>query len=160
VNDTQQLLRLRTLRVQRVREQCGVAQAALAQAAEAVHERQRAIARGRRAIESLAHRVVHALAPRMPRWADVVAAERERLADRLERDEYALIQDEHGLEEAQERLQQARADLTRAMAREEAVRGLAEQALRAAALLHEQRVERELEDQGRVPGARATRRLA
>ena len=147
MSDERQLLRLRTLRVQRARERCADAQAGVERAAQAVRERQREIERGQREIETLAHKVVHVLAPRLPRWVELATAERERLADRLERDEYALIDDEHALEQAQERLQQARAELTRALAREDAVRGLADDAQRAAVRAREQRVERELEDQ-------------
>jgi len=147
VSDVRQLLRLRTLRVQRARERCADAQAAVERAAQAVRERQREIERSQRAIETLAHKVVHVLAPSLPRWVELATAERERLTDRLERDEYALIDDEHALEQAQEHLQQARAELTRALAREDAVRGLADEAQRAAVLAREQRVERELEDQ-------------
>lgn len=150
VSEAQQLLRLRTLRVQRARERCGAAQAEVERTAHAVRQRQRQIEHVQREIETLARDVVHALAPRMPRWSGVVAAQRERLADRLERDEYALISDEHALEQAQEGLQQARAALTRALAREDAVRGLKDEARRAQALAREQRVERELEDQGRA----------
>lgn len=147
MSDVQQLLRLRTLRVQRARERCVEAQAAVESAAQAVRERQREIERSQRAIQTLAHKVVHVLAPNLPRWVDLATAERDRLADRLERDEYALIDDEHALEQAQEQLQQARAEVTRALAREDAVRGLADDAQRAAVLARETRVERELEDQ-------------
>jgi len=146
LSDVRQLLRLRTLRVQRARERCAEAHTGVERAAQTVRERQRVIEQRQRAIETLAHDVVHKLAPRLPRWVDVAAAERERLADQLERSEYALIDDEHALEQAQEQLQQARAELTRALAREDAVRGLADDALRAAVRASEQLVERELED--------------
>ena len=66
----------------------------------------------------------------------------------------ALIDDEHALEQAQERAQQAGAELTRALAREDAVRGLAQQARKAVLRAREQRVELEIEDQGRRPAAR------
>ncbi|HEX6707429.1 MAG TPA: hypothetical protein VF169_21910 [Albitalea sp.] len=147
-----QLCRLRSLRVQRARERCAQAQAEVDQAMHAVRERQHRIAHCRREIEALAHAVVHALAPRLPRWSGVAAAQRERLADRLERDEYALIGDEQALEEAQERLQQARAELTRALAREDALQDLAGETRRAEALAREQRSEREIEDQGSPRG--------
>lgn len=155
--EAQQLLRLRTLRVQRARERCSEAQAEVEQAAHVVHERQRDIERSQRAIETLAHKVVRALAPTLPRWVAVAAAERERLADRLERDEYALIDDEQRLEQAQERLQQERARLTRALASEDAASGLADEARRAEALSRERRIECELQDQTRMP-ARPARR--
>ena len=146
MNDLRQLLRLRTLRVQRAHERCVEAQAGVDRAAAAVCQRQREIERTRRAMVALRHAVVHALAPHLPRWTEVASAERERLADRLERAEYALIDDEQSLEQAQEALQRARAELTRALAREDAVRGLADEAQRTTRRMHEQRAELETED--------------
>jgi chromosome segregation ATPase len=149
-----QLHRLRTLRVQRARERCGQARGEVDEALQAVRRRQQQIEHSRRAIDTLANDIVHALAPRLPRWSSTIAAQRDYLADRLERDEYALINDEQQLEEAQERLQQARAQLTRALAREDAVRGLADQTRHEFALAHERRTELELEDQARVGAKR------
>lgn len=152
--EAQQLWRLRQLRVQRARDACAAAQAAVAQAQHAVHERQRRIAQWRRQIDTLALAVVNELAPRLPRWSGIVVAQRDKLADRLEREEYALIGDEHRLEQAQEAAQQARAELTRALAREDAVQGLVQQARRALGQARERRAEVELEDQRpvRAPG--------
>lgn len=147
-HEAKQLHRLRTLRVQRARERCTVAQAAVVGAADAVTERQRRIELGRRDIDALGHAVVNGFAPQLPRWAEMVIAQRDRLADRLERDEYALIADEQKLEEAKDALQQARAELTRALAREDAVRGLAHRSRQAYLAERERRGERELEDQG------------
>jgi hypothetical protein len=101
----------------------------------------------------LADAVVTTLAPSLPRWSGMVSATRERMADRLERDEFALTEEEHLLEQAQEHAQQAGAELTRALAREDAVRGLAQQARKAVLHAREQRVELEIEDQGRRPAA-------
>lgn len=153
LSEARQMCRLRALRVQRARERCGQAQIELDQAAQAVSERQRAIDRRRGEIDALNQAVVNQLAPELPRWSTVVAAQRERLADLLERDEFALIEDEHHLEQMQERLQQARADVTRALAREDAVRGLAEETARARAHERERRSEVDLEDQGRPQAA-------
>jgi len=150
-----QMLRLRTLRVQRAREACAKAKLEVEKARATVKERQRAIERCQREITELADAIVTTLAPALPRWSGMVSATRERLADRLERDEYALIDDEHELEQAQERAQQAGAELTRALAREDAVRGLAQQARKAVLHAREQRVELEIEDQGRRPAAQA-----
>ena len=147
IQETRQLLRLRTLRVQRARERCAQMQAGVDAAQSVVDERQRAIVQVRREMGMLAHAVVNGLAPRMPRWSAVASAQRERLADRLERAEYALIDDEHELEQAQERLASARAELARALAREDAVQGMADAARRAVALAREQRAERESDDQ-------------
>ena len=145
--ETRQLLRLRKLRVQRAREACAQAQAAVEAAAHAVQQRQHAIERAQREVDMLAHALVHGLAPTLPRWSEIAAARRKRLADQLEREEYALIDDEHALEQARERLQQARADLTRALAREDAVRGLAGDAQRAVLQAREQKLDRESDDQ-------------
>jgi hypothetical protein len=150
-HEARQLHRLRTLRVERARQRCGEAQTEVESAEQAVRERQRRIEHSQREIEALSHAIVNRLAPRLPRWAGVAGAQKEQLADRLEREEYALVNDEHELEQAQERLQQARAELTRALAREDAVRGLAHETKRAHLQAREQRVERELEDQGRGP---------
>lgn len=144
--DARQLHRLRSLRVQRARETCAQAQQAVADAAEAVAERQRRIESHRRQIDALSEAVVHALAPQLPRWSGMVIAQRERLADLLERDEYALISDEQKLEEAQEALQRARSDLTRALAREDATDGLVRQVRRHLLRERERRADLELED--------------
>lgn len=151
--DAAQLLRLRSLRVQRAREACAKTRLEVEQAQAVVNERQHAIERSQRQMTELADAIVTTLAPDLPRLSGLIAANRERLADRLERDEYALIDDEHALEQAQERAQQAGAELTRALAREDAVRGLAKQARRAVLHAREQRAELEIEDQGRRPAA-------
>jgi hypothetical protein len=156
--EAQQLVRLRGLRVQRARERVAQAQAEVALAAEAVRSRQQQIERVRRSIEELQHAIVTSLAPSLPRWSGVTGAQQERLADRLERDEYALIQDERNLEAVQERLQEARAELTRALAREDVVRDLAHQARRARVSDRERRAERDLEDQSRPVLAHAVGR--
>jgi hypothetical protein len=152
LRDAQQLHRLRSLRVQRAREQVAAALPAVDAAAAAIQARQRTIERGRHQIDALAHALVHGLAPRLPRWSATASAHLERLADRLERDEYALIGEQRRLEEAQEAVQRARAELTRALAREDAVGGLVDETRRARASRREQRVESELEDQ--APRAR------
>jgi len=154
VTEARQLLRLRSLRVQRAREQIPPAQARADQAYAAVVQRQQQISYLRRESEELREAIVTTLAPRLPRWSEVTTAQQERLADQLERAEYALIDDERALEAAQEKLQQARSELTRALAREDAVRGLADQARRCRALAREQRAEREVDDQARPQGGR------
>ena len=113
-----------------------------------VRESERAIARLRAQIDTLSHAIVNAFAPHLPRWAAMVTAQGDRLADQLERAEYALIDDEHALEEARERLAQARTALTRAQASEDAVKGLAKEAKQAVAHAREQRADSEIEDQG------------
>jgi hypothetical protein len=151
VHEAKQLHRLRALRVQRARDACARAAEAVQRAEHAVRERQHAIAQCRLAIDELALSVVTTLAPRLPRWSGMVSAQRERLTDRLERDEDALISDEHALEQAQEASQQARADLTRALAREDAALGLTRSARRARAHFLDRKVELEVEEQGQRP---------
>lgn len=155
VTEARQLHRLRSLRVQRAREQIPPAQAKVDQAFSAVQLRQRQIAHLRHSTQELRNAIVTTLAPRLPRWSEVTTAQQERLADQLERAEYGLIDDERALEAAQEKLQQARSELTRALAREDAVRGLAEEAKRCRAQAREQRAEREVDDQIRPQSARA-----
>jgi hypothetical protein len=147
-----QLCKLRALRVQRAREGVVQAQAEVDRAAEQVKERERNVEHLRDALEKLQNAVVTSLIPVLPRWSSVAAAQREKLADRLAREEYALIEDERTLEAAQEKLQAARAEVTRALAREDAVRGLANETKRAHAQRREQRAELEIEDQGRPAG--------
>ena len=85
----------------------------------------------------------------------MVQAERLRLAEQLERDEDALIGESQALEEAREAAAQARIALARAMAREDVVSDLVRQARRARDYVCEQRMELELEDQGRAGNPRA-----
>jgi hypothetical protein len=153
LHEARQLCRLRELRVKRAREGVVKAQAEVERAAAAVREQQRRIDGHRRDIDRLSHKVVHELAPHLPRWKEMVAAQQAALIDRLERAESALVDDEQELEQAQERLQQARAEVTRALAQEDAVRGIAREARRAQLADRERRAERELEDQGRPQAA-------
>lgn len=150
LHEAQQLARLRALRVQRARERIAPAQAEVDRAHDAVRLRQQQIERSRTALAQLRQSVVTSLAPTLPRWCRVASAQQERLVEQLERNEYGLIEDDRALEAAQEALQQARSDLTRALAREDAVRGLVHDASRARTLAREQRVERESDDQARV----------
>ncbi len=145
--EAQQLVRLRTLRVQRAREACAAAAAAIAAAQQAVADRQRQINRVRAEQDALGRSMAEGFGGGLARWSRLLVVQRDKLADRLERDEYALVGDERQLEEAQEAAAQARAELTRALAREDAVRGLLGEAQKAVALLREQRAEAEQEDQ-------------
>lgn len=145
--EARQLVRLRSLRVQRAREACAAAAAAIGAAQQAVADRQRQIARVRAEQEALGRSVAQGFDGGLARWSRLLVVQRDKLADRLERDEYALVGDERKLEEAQEAAAQARAELTRALAREDAVRGLLAEAQKAVALVREQRAEVEQEDQ-------------
>lgn len=150
-HEARQLVRLRQLRVQRLQARCQAARAVVDQAAQAVRQRQQAITQGQQQVDRLAHAVVHTLATQLPRWGGMAAAQRERLDEQLERDEYALIDEEQALEQAQEALARAAAELTRALAREDAVKDLATQSLRAHRRALEQRAERELDTPCRPP---------
>jgi len=141
LHEAQQLARLRALRVQRAREHIAPAQAAVDQAAQAVRERQQKIDHLRSRLAESREAVVTSLAPVLPRWSAVTGAHLERLVDQLERNEYGLTQDDRALEAAEEQLQQARSELTRALAREDAVQGLAREVKRARLL-----------ERDRVPG--------
>ena len=145
--EAQQLVRLRTLRVQRAREGCAAAAAAIEAAQQAVADRQRRITRVRSEQDALGRSVAQGFDGGLARWSRLLVAQRDKLADRLERDEYALVGDERKLEEAQEAAAEARAELTRALAREDAVRGLLAESRKAVALVREQRAEAEQEDQ-------------
>ena len=153
--DAAQLLRLRVLRVTRARERCAKAAEAIAAAQVMVDRREQAIRTDRCAIAALAQAVVTSLVPHLPRWSGMVQAERLRLAEQLERDEDALIGESQALEEAREAAAQARIALARAMAREDVVSDLVRQARRARDYVCEQRMELELEDQGRAASLRA-----
>jgi len=157
LHEAQQLARLRTLRVQRARERIAPAQAEVEHALDAVKLRQQQIQHLRGAVVALRQAVVTSLAPTLPRWNQVTSAQQERLIEQLERNEYGLIDDDRALEAAQEKLQQARSDLTRALAREDAVRGLVHDTRRARARALEQRAERELDDQARPMNRRHAR---
>jgi hypothetical protein len=147
-HEARQLCRLRALRVERAQEAWTRARDARDAALRKVRDSEEAIVRVRTEIDTLGAAIVHSLAPHLPRWATMITARTERLADQLERAEYALIDDEHALEEARERLAQARTALTRAQASQDAVQGLAREAKQAVAQAREQRADIELEDQG------------
>ena len=153
-HEAHQLARLRALRVQRARERIAPAQAAVDQAIQALQERQRKIAQLRHQLSESREAVVTSLAATLPRWSAVAGAHLDRLTEQIERNEYFLTEDDRALEGAQEQLQQAKADLTRALAREDAVQGLAREVKRARQLEREQRAERELDDQARSRSAR------
>lgn len=141
-----QWLRLRSLAVQRAERAAAEAAEAVAQAQARLAELQAEIDAQRGALRSHDHDTVHGWAPRLPRWSGTVSLHREALFERLERSEYALIDDEQALEQAEAALHAARAACQRARAREDAVHSVIAQRRRVAARLHEQRLERELDD--------------
>jgi hypothetical protein len=147
--EASQLLRLRALRVTRAQERCTAAGREVADAERAVHQRQQLIDASRSAIESLAQAVVGTLAIHLPRWNGWVEAHRAGLAERLEREEDAMIDDARRLTDACAAQEQAQVELARARARQDVVRGLEEQARRGHLVAVEQRSELDIEDQGR-----------
>lgn len=119
--DGRQWLRLRQLRVQRAREALARAQADEGRARAAVDEREARIEQGRARLDDLARHWGGPGSADMPRWGGQLQAHREALAERLERDEYALLDEQETLEQAQAAVRQRRAELARAQAREDAV---------------------------------------
>jgi hypothetical protein len=148
--DARQWLRLRQLRVQRAREALTQAQREEAQARAAVEERELRVEQGRSAIAELARHWGGEGCVAMPRWGERVQAHREALGERLERDEYALIDEQDALAGAQAHVRQRRAELARAEAREAAVDATLKDQRRNANQVREQRAELEAEDACRV----------
>jgi hypothetical protein len=153
------LRELRSLRLTRARERLAAACREASAAEFAVRQRQQAIEADKAAIATLAGAVVTSLVPHLPRWHGVLQARQARLAERLERDEDALIGESRRRDEAQAATEQARLAVSRALAREDVARDLAVQARQARDAAAEGRAEVELEDQRRavapVPAAPA-----
>lgn len=149
--DAQQWLRLRQLRVQRARQSLAAAQAAEREAQQAVQARQQRIEAGQAQLDALTRHWAGAGCAGMPRWAAQVDAHRAALAERLERNEYALIDEAETLRQAQATVQQRRADLARAQAREDAVDATLQDRRRHLARSREQQAELDAEDARRLP---------
>jgi multidrug resistance efflux pump len=145
-----QWLRLRQLRVQRARQALARAQAEEGQARAAVNAREVQIEQGRARLTGLLSHWGGPGSADMPRWGDQVQAHREALAERLERDEYALLDERETLEQAQGVVRERRADLARAESREAAVEATLKDQRRQARQAHEQQAELEAEDAGRA----------
>ncbi len=156
--DAQQWLRLRQLRVQRARQALAGAQATEREAQQAVQARQQRIEAGQAQLDALTRHWTGAGCADMPRWAAQVDAHRAALAERLERDEYALIDESDSLRQAQATVQQRRAELARAQAREDAVDATLQDRRRHLARSREHQAELDAEDASRLPpGAVACR---
>lgn len=119
--DGRQWLRLRQLRVQRARAALALALAAAQQAQQAIASRQALIDEGRARLADLATTWSGAGCVDMPRWGEQLGAHRAALSERLERDEYALLDEQETLHQRLATVQQRRAELARAQAREDAV---------------------------------------
>jgi hypothetical protein len=148
--DAQQWLRLRQLRVQRARHALVQAQQQESQAMAAVEHREACIEQGRERLLTLALHWGGSGSVDLPRWNGQVQAHRDALSERLERDEYALIDEQEALAQAQAAVSQRRADLARAQAREDAVDATLKDQRRATLLAREQQAELEAEDAWRV----------
>jgi chromosome segregation ATPase len=144
--DGRQWLRLRQLRVQRARQALAQAEGQAAQARAVVNDRQLRIEQGRARLAELAQHWGGTGSVDMPRWGDQLKAHRESLAERLERDEYALLDEQEALAQAEDVVRQRRADLTRAQAREAAVDATLKDQRRDLLLARDQRAELEAED--------------
>lgn len=141
-----QWMRLRALRVERARAAVRQAGQAEAAARTAVEARQRRIEASQAAVAALARDWSGPNSTAWPRWNGALTGWRDTLADRLERDQYELIDEERTLEEALDALQRCQALLVRAMARQEAVGELVQQACREAGRGVERRAEREQDE--------------
>lgn len=145
-----QWLRLRQLRVQRARQALAQALAAESAARLAVGERQALIDASRERLTALAHHWGGTGSVDLPRWGDQLAAHRASLDERLERDEYALLDEQEALDEARTAVQQRRVELARAQAREDAVDATLQTQRRALAGAREQQAELDVEDARRA----------
>jgi len=148
--DARQWLRLRQLRVQRAREALTQAQREEAQAQAVVADREQRVEQGRALVNELGRHWGGEGCVGMPRWGERVQAHREALTERLERDEYALIDEQDALAQARSTVRQRRAELARAEAREAAVDATLKDQRRQVNQAREQRAELEAEDVGRA----------
>jgi hypothetical protein len=134
--DTRQLLRLRARR----------GEGARAAGPAAVCHRQQQVARVRAEQDALVRTMAQGFDGGLARWSRQLIAQRDKLADRLERDEYALLGDERAVQEAENAAAQSRVELSRALAREDSVRGLLGRTQQAWARQRDQQAEAEQED--------------
>lgn len=150
IGELRQLLRLRELREDAARRAHELCRTRRDDALRAVREREAELQAQRTERDELAAYTAGDGASAMPRLAGYASARRELLDDRIERNEYALIDDEEALADAERELQQAREAWSQARARTQAVGDLRERTSRHAAHASEQRAERELEPAGRT----------
>ncbi|HEY0953906.1 MAG TPA: hypothetical protein VGE36_04060 [Roseateles sp.] len=144
--DGRQWLRLRQLRVQRARTALLAAQQQVRDAQAAIAAREASIQGHRERLDALARHWGGAGSVDMPRWGQQLQAHRDSVAERLERDEYALMDEQEALATAQTLLAERRAELARAEARESAVDATLKDQRRQLLLAREQVAELEAED--------------
>jgi len=139
------LRRIRTLRLERALRLAIGARAAVDAADAVVTQRFEQVEAIRGALDGLREAIGLALAPELPRWASLIFARQQRLADQLERADDKLLTARQKLNEAHKALQRARAELARAQRREQAADDLAGRARRELAIERERRLERDAE---------------
>ena len=154
IDDLRQLLRLRELREDAARRAHEASRVQRDEALRAVQERDALLQQQRAQRSDLSAYTAGAGASAMPRLAGYASARRDLLDDRIERNEYALIDDEEALAEAERHLQQASDAWAQARARTQAVETLGDSTRRRALRAAEQRAERELEMPLRAGGGR------
>lgn len=145
-----QWLRLRELRVQRARRALADAVAAERTARDAVEQGRQLVDAGRQRLDELARQWSGSGCVDLPRWGGQLIAHRAALEERLERDEYALLEAQEALQARQAAVQQRQAELARAQARADAVDATLQTQRRERAREHEQRAELDTEDARRA----------
>lgn len=153
LDDADVLRRIRTLRVERAMRLTFDARAAVDAAAAVVAQRLEQVEAIRRALDGLRETMALALAPELPRWASLIFARQQRLADQLERAEDKLLTAREKLDGAQNALQRARGELASARRREQVADDLVRGARRQMVIERERRVEREAEPLWRADGS-------
>jgi len=145
LDDVDALRRIRTRRVERAMHLFAGACAAVDTANAVVAQRLEQVEAIRRALHRLRDAIGSALATELPRWASLIFARQQRLADQLERAEDKLLTARHKLDEARHAWQRARVDLARAQRRDQAAADLARRARRQLAVELERRLELDAE---------------
>ncbi len=144
--DARQWLRLRQLRVQRARQALARAMDAERAARATVEACELRIAQGQARLTALARHWGGAGSAGLPRWHAQIEAHREMLAERLERDEYALLDHQDDWRQTQTDVARCRTELARAQAREAAVDATITDQRRLQRQAREQQAELEAED--------------
>jgi flagellar biosynthesis chaperone FliJ len=121
-SELKQLSRLRQLRVNAALELQNKCVNQLNVTLERVETRLVRIATIKSSISDLANYMVGPGSRRLPKEGTYATAQRERLDDQLERNEYALLGEQEAVEEAEQQLQNAKQAWIKAVAREEAVK--------------------------------------
>jgi hypothetical protein len=121
-HELKQLSRLRQLRVNAALEYQNKCASQLYAAVSKVETRITRIATIKDSISDLANYMVGPGCARLPKEAAYATAQRERLDDQLERNEYALLGEQEAVEQAEQQLQEAKQAWIKTVAREAAVK--------------------------------------